>query len=92
MHNQKCFILICAMHKYERQKKTLCPVHISVLLKLAHCLVSHICVCFQCVQIFMVQLSFCCLVIKCVNRVKKRPIWHDSFMSDSIWVRSVLLF
>lgn len=39
----KVFYLHFYHTKYER--KTLCSVHISVLLKWAHCLVSHICVC-----------------------------------------------
>ncbi len=57
-----------------------CVPYISVFVKMStlsrfH---THMRVCFQCVRIFMDQLSFCYLVIKCVNRVKKRPIWHDS--------------
>lgn len=45
-----------------------CFVKMSTLSRFAHMRV-----CFQCMRIFMVQLSFCYLVIKCVNRVKKGP-------------------
>ncbi len=48
---------------------------------------THMRVCFQCVRIFMDQLSFCYLVIKCVNRVKKGPsgmihLWATPFGCD----------